>query len=336
MNPYADEIETFITGAPEAQTEAAFDRAALGLFAYQYAHSAPYRALCDALGASPDSVAGWRDVPAVPAAAFKEFDLSCAPLAGVVRTFHSSGTTGRAASRHHLCADALALYDTSLRRGFDMALGRSEGRLLWALMPPPNAAPNSSLSYMLGALWADQFYWDDTRLLRSDLAEVERPVVLFGTAFAFVNLFDACADRWSLPPGSAVVETGGFKGRSREVPREELYATLSERFGVPLDQCYSEYGMSEMASQYYGRGLDPVKRAPPWLRARIIDPVTGEDQPLGTPGILRHYDLANLNSAFVIETEDAGVRTEDGFILLGRAQGAELRGCSLTAEELMA
>ena len=131
-----------------------------------------------------------------------------------------------------------------------------------------------------------------------------------------------------------IVETGGFKGRTRQVPREELYALFTARLGVPVEHCYSEYGMSEMASQFYGRGLDPTKRGPHWVRTRAMDPLTGEDAAPGSPGLLRHYDLANFNSVLALQTQDQGTLTPDGFVLHGRAPDAEVRGCSLTVEEL--
>jgi hypothetical protein len=113
-----------------------------------------------------------------------------------------------------------------------------------------------------------------------------------------------------------------------------LYALFGARLGVPADRCASEYGMSEMASQFYGHGLHPVKRGPHWVRTRAIDPETGEDAAPGAPGLLRHYDLANWNSALALQTQDRGTLTGDGFILHGRAPEAEVRGCSLTVEEL--
>ncbi len=333
MDPLARKITDFIQTRPAADGDAAFEALALALFARQYERCAPYRRLCDGQGPGPDSVHRWQDIPAVPAQAFKVFDLSCAPLGQTAAVFHSSGTTGAQTSRHFFDADALALYETSLRAGFDAAFP-DRPRRLWALMPDPQATPHSSLSHMLGALDAHRFFWDDDAALTVALAQVEEPVALFGTAFAFVQLFDGTAQSWRLPVGSLVIETGGFKGRTREVPREELYALFGTRLGVPVNDCYSEYGMSEMASQFYGRGLDPAKRGPLWVRTRAIDPETGDDAAPGTPGLLRHYDLANFSSVQALQTQDRGTLTPGGFVLHGRAPDAEVRGCSLTVEEL--
>ena len=204
-------------------------------------------------------------------------------------------------------------------------------------MPEPQSAPNSSLSHMLGTLGAEQFFWENDAPLSAALLELTEPAALFGTAFAFVQLFDGTSQNWRLPAGSVVIETGGFKGRTREVPRDELYGLFGSRLGVPLTNCYSEYGMSEMATQFYGQGLDPEKRGPHWVRTRTIDPETGDDAPAGAPGLLRHYDLANFNSVLALQTQDLGTLTPDGgFVLHGRAAEAEVRGCSLTVEELWA
>jgi len=330
MNTLAQQITSFIENG--AGGDAEFERLALGLFARQYAFCAPYRRLCLGQGASPETVQRWQDIPAVPAAAFKVFDLSCVPTDETAAVFHSSGTTGTQASRHYFDQDALELYEISLRAGFNAALPERPGTL-WALMPEPSASPNSSLSHMLGALGAERFFWDHDAALSAALTDVAEPVTLFGTAFAFVQLFDGSAQNWRLPGGSIVMETGGFKGRTREVPREELYGLFGSRLGVSLEHCFSEYGMSEMASQFYGQGLDPDKRGPHWVRTRTIDP-DGEDVPPGTPGLLRHYDLANFNSVMALQTQDLGTLTPGGFVLHGRASNAEVRGCSLTVEEL--
>ena len=331
MDELAQDIVAFIKD--DTGREAEFERLALALFARQYAHCAPYQRLCLGQHASPETVTRWQDIPAVPAQAFKVFELSCVPADQTAAVFYSSGTTGPQTSKHFFDTDGLALYEISLRAGFGAALP-ARPRRLWALMPEPSASPNSSLSHMLGALEAERFFWDCDAALSAALLDIEEPITLFGTAFAFVQLFDGTQQNWRLPAGSVILETGGFKGRTREVPRDELYTLFGSRLGVPSENCYSEYGMSEMASQFYGQGLDPIKRGPHWVRTRTIDPETGGDTPPGTPGLLRHYDLANFNSVLALQTQDLGTLTPSGFALHGRAPDAEVRGCSLTVEEL--
>jgi hypothetical protein len=310
-------------------SEGDFDSLVLLLFAEQYKNNLPYRRLCDARRQTPATVTSWREVPPVPAAAFKRFSLTCAPEAECVQVFHSSGTTGAETSRHFMDSGALETYRVSLRAGWSQVLPELP---TLALMPPPQDAPHSSLSFMAAELGAT-FLWGE----KLTLPNLTNPVVLFGTAFALVNLFDSGEGK-ALPKGSFVVETGGFKGKSREVSREELYGWFTDILGVPESNCFSEYGMSELASQFYSVGLSGPKLGPPWVRTRALDPVTGTDAAPGEPGLLAHWDLANTNSCLAVQTEDLGVMlpNNSGFQLLGRAPGAVLRGCSLTAEEFLA
>jgi hypothetical protein len=180
----------------------------------------------------------------------------------------------------------------------------------------------------------------------------ERPVLLLGTAFAFMHWLEtgSAALRFRLPTGSRVMETGGFKGRSRAVPRDELYGTLADRLGIGPEWIVNEYGMTELLSQYYEVGLGeppsagtPLAQAlearrlvpPPWLRFRVLDPVTLAPVPEGHPGVIAHFDLANVGSVAAVLTEDLGVADRGGLRLLGRSPAAEPRGCSLAMEEMM-
>jgi hypothetical protein len=166
-------------------------------------------------------------------------------------------------------------------------------------------------------------------------------VLILATAFALVQWLDALERlglKFRLPAGTAVFETGGFKGRTAEVSRDDLLARLQTWTGVPPSSVVREYGMTELTSQCYTGALlgeDPeIFRAPHWMRVRILDPETLSEAPPGTPGLIAIFDLANLGSAVHLLTEDLGVAEGEGFRLLGRAAGAELRGCSLVVEEL--
>ena len=344
-------IITFIEGGSE--NEADFNALALGVFAYQYENDAPYRRFCDGKRATPQTVSAWFEIPPAPAQAFKRFALTCASEDDCVpgrggRIFHSSGTTGSETSRHFLDASAVAVYEASLRAGYKRGVPRWTAGIL-ALMPPPRDAPHSSLSFMLDALdknigfhWDKQGEYDWTEILALWMKVQRKPYTVFGTAFAWVHFLDSTTENFQLPEDCLIIETGGFKGRSREVSRDDLYASFTERLGTPPENCGAEYGMSEMASQFYDACLStgvaenpPRKLAPPWLKTRVLDPVTEQEVPTGVPGLLAHYDLANLNSVLAIQTEDMGYAHADGgIVLLGRAPGAILRGCSLTAEEL--
>lgn len=334
-HPLARRIDAFLALPPALADENQFNQLALDLYAYQYERSVWVRRLGDAAECPPPAITRWQDIPAMPTDGFKDFDLSCIAPGRASAVFYSSGTTGRQAGRHYFSRDALLLYESSLRRGFAQALPQRPAKL-WALMPPPAQAPHSSLSHMLGALGAERYFWDNDAALADALSALREPVTLFGTAFALVQLLDETAQTWQLPPGSVLVETGGFKGRTREIPRPEFYALLAARLGIPTDCIWSEYGMSEMASQFYGQGLSTLKRGPHWVRTTCVQPRGGAPAPDGEPGALRHLDLANFNSALCLQTGDWGTLTEGGFLLHGRAPGADIRGCSLSVEELWA
>jgi hypothetical protein len=237
-----------------------------------------------------------------------------------------------------------------------------------SLIPPPDLVPDSSLSTMVGAAMAElgasgsAWFADGDRLdfigFERALRAAEsagRPVLLLGTAFAFVHWLDGLAARgaagFRLARGSRVLETGGFKGRSRAVPREELYASLAERLAIGPEWIVNEYGMTELLSQYYEAGLgtpapDGTSLAlslaarrlepPPWLRFRILDPVTLAPLPDGERGLVAHFDLANVGSVAAVLTEDIGRRDGAGLELFGRSPGAEPRGCSVAMDELLA
>ena len=173
------------------------------------------------------------------------------------------------------------------------------------------------------------------------------PLVLAGPGFGVRHGRGRVKERagaFDWPRGSLIMETGGFKGRSRVLDRPEFYASLSEAHGVPLEGILNEYGMTELLSQFYdgpvaatsGVPLEARRHVPPpWVRTRVLDPNTLSALPIGEPGLLCHYDLANAGSVMAVLTEDVGVAVEDGFRLLGRAQGGEPRGCSLAMDDLL-
>jgi hypothetical protein len=200
---------------------------------------------------------------------------------------------------------------------------------------PPGAAVFAGRLAADGAWSVDEVAAE--RMVREAEA-AQMPLAVLGTAFSFVNWLDELAAkgvRHTLPAGSRVMETGGYKGRSRSLPRAELHALIAERLGVPAAGIVCEYGMSELSSQAYATtGAVPERRTfhfPPWARAQVISPETGTPVGEGETGLLRMLDLANVFSVAAIQTEDLAVRRGDGFELLGRAAQAEPRGCSLLA-----
>ena len=330
MNVLPEQIAAFIRN----KTSSSFEKLSLDLFRHQYSLNAPYRRLCASVGASPETLSSWRQIPAAPAQAFRLFDLTCTPIEFCKSVYYSSGTTSDTSSKHWMDDDALELYEISLAVNFIHEFSNI-GRL-WAVMPAPSDAPNSSLTHMLSTLNADKFAGSELEKFSDSLAMASLeslPITMFGTAFGLLELI--AIKQVSLPRGSRVIETGGFKGRSKEISRQEFYGMLRHGIGVDDAQCHSEYGMCELASQFFSHGETGRLHGPHWVRTRCIDPLTNDDAAPGEPGLLRHYDLANLNSVAVIQSQDRAVLYEDGgFSLLGRATDAELRGCSLTAEEL--
>ena len=353
MQPLIDRLLAFID--QDGCTDAQFDHLAAALFALQYQCNVPYRRFCQRRGVTPRRVTGWRQVPPVPISAFKDATLSCVPPADCARVFMTSGTSrGEVKGRNH--HPTLAVWDGSMRRHFEQRFMQGSGEMpMLLLFPGEDQLPNSSLARYL-SLAARCHGTPDSRSyigpqgldiagLRAALDRAvaqARPVALMGASFSVVHLLDALhADgvRYALPDGSRVLDTGGYKGQARELPLDAFYDALAETFGVPRSRCINMYGMTELSSQFYDAGnatVPSVKHAPHWVRTRVLNPLTGQELPRGERGVLAHCDLANLNSAIAILTEDVGVAAGDGFLLLGRAEGAEAKGCSLAVQEFLA
>jgi hypothetical protein len=334
----------------------AFDDLALRIFAHQLRRNEPYARYCAARGVTTDRMpSSWEAIPPVPAAAYKEATLATFDTKHAALVFESSGTTLGRGGRHYM--EASALYDAALLAGFDrfvlsvLSLSKDDGaRLRYLnLVPNPAERPHSSLGYMMARVSRERGAGKTRWYLRGDDLAVDaffadlqdavaaaQPVCIATTAFALLAVLDA-ADargvRFRLPPKSRIMETGGFKGRTRVISREELYARASSSFGIPESQIVAEYGMTELTSQYYDALPRREKVGPPWLRARAVG-TDGATLPEGVVGALVHVDLANLSSCIAVQSEDLGARVGSGILLIGREEGAELRGCSLDAETL--
>lgn len=342
-------------------TDGEFNDLALRLFDYQLRYNAPYATYCAALGITRSHLpSSWEEIPPVPSAAFKESTLATFSPSGDGLVFETSGTTLGQSGRHYM--ENAALYDAASLAAFDRFMLPDHMRLRYLnLVPDPSENPRSSLGHMMRHVAASRgdgatgwFLRDGVLLIDDFIAEIEaavfhdRPVCIATTAFALVHLLDALDERhryFALPTGSRIMETGGFKGRARYVDRSELYERTAGRFGMALGSIVAEYGMTELTSQYYDDVLlretsDEVtepryKACGPWMRTRVVGP-DGKTLPTGSVGTLVHVDLANRSSALAIQTEDLGVQFPAGLVLLGREAGAELRGCSLSAEDLLA
>jgi len=368
-----DQVAELIRGGgdgPDAERE--LDQLALEVFAFQFETIAPYQRLCRGVGRTPETVTSWRGIPAVPALAFKHHRLFAGAPDAVARTFRSSGTSepGRT-SQAQFSRAGLALMDTAVTAGARARLfpdGRTTRILV--LTPPPELAPHMIMVHGMAQLIAG-FGVDGSRFvagprgldfaaLWTELDSCRKagvPVSLLGSSFGFVHLFDwleGHGRRLELPDGSRVMDAGGYKGRSREIDRDAFVRWAAQICGVPTTRVVNLLGMTELASQIYdqivpdpqARGAARMKSPPHWVRTRVVDPRRrGPDGPEpvgdGEVGLLRHLDLANVERPIMIQSEDvgravsarAGGVVQRGFEILGRVQGAEPRGCSLSAED---
>ena len=352
-----EEIEAdlldWMASEPTREDDRRFERLALALFRWQAAHCAPYGMLCKNRSLEPASVVGWQAIPAVPTGAFKETPLRGFPPEATIKTFRTSGTSSDRRGELHL--DTLALYEASLFPSFTRGVlsGIDGDCTLLILAPAALEAPDSSLSHMFEVMVRRRGTQDsgfhlrggklDTTGLEAAVDSAEGPVVVCGTAFAFVHWMEelrANGRALSLPSGTRIMETGGFKGRARERTRDELYAEIAETLGVRSSQIVNQYGMTELGSQFYDStfalpGAPRHKMRPPWVRVRLIDPVTGDDTPSGEPGMIQILDLANTGSVAAILTADLGRTVSTGFEVLGRDAAAEERGCSIAIDEML-
>lgn len=357
----------------QADTGDEFNDLAVKLFEIQYQSVSAYRRWCDIRGKNPGNVKAWDQVPAVPTAAFKELDMTAIEPAQRTTVFYSSGTTMHRPSKHWHSPVSIKTYERSLLAWFrphmmpEIGSDQDTSYLWLALTPPPNLAPHSSLVHMLGTVMAEfggketvfagQPAPDNIWLLDHEkacktlerAAMVNTPVCILTTAFHCVELMeylDKHKRAVRLPPKSRIMETGGYKGRSRQIPKKDLLSMARDLLGIEPSYCISEYGMTELSSQAYdlvaGSGNDTTDveqslaqrcfRFPPWARIRIVSPETGRPVTIGEPGLLQVYDLANVYSVMAVQTEDLVVPKEDGFQYINRSPGAEQRGCSLMAK----
>lgn len=273
-------------------------------------------------------------------------------------TFVSSGTTraGANPSRHEL--ENTMLYDASLIAQFRRCVLPDRERISMLLLSPSfEEAPRSSLAYMLAKVYESAscgggFFIRDGTLDVAGIVKVlggkNEPVLVFGTAFAFVHLLDHCAAQglqFALPRGSRIVETGGFKGKSRELERAELYGGFVKTFGVPREHCISEYSMCELGSQWYDAALadafagreprEQLKIGPHWTRTLVVDPVTAKELPAGSTGLLQVFDLSNRGSVAAVLTGDLVAHRDGGFEYMGRSAAAPPKGCSITIDTML-
>lgn len=301
----------------------------------------------------PVRVKKLEQLPPLTTDVFKYANVTARPAShSAALVFKTSGTTQKRRGHHTLFRTDV--YETSASSGFRQFLlehpaihttFKDKPPHLLALVPEFSAANDSSLSFMIDrfakelfesettfGLGAGGFHLERIAEAIARITEERRPLFLFSTTLACRALVESDV-QFSFPNGSLVLTTGGSKGAENEVQTSQIERALQERFGSVI--LGSEFGMTELLSQGYRVGNEPFRLAP-WCRVLTFDPVSQSRLPHGEPGLLRFVDLANIESAMTIQTADLGTAvSEYEFFLHGRASGAELRGCSLTFEDLM-
>jgi hypothetical protein len=304
---------------------------ALEVFRYQYQYNMVYREFCDHLGRNAASVTEWQQIPYLPIDFFKTRKVICNGLSAAT-VFTSSGTTGSQPSAHHV-AD-LSVYEGSYLTAFELFYGPVTDFCVLALLPSYLEREGSSLIFMVDDLIRRSghpdsgFYLSDLKGLHSKLERLEAKkskVLLIGVSFALLDFAEQFPIRLR---STMVMETGGMKGRRKELVREELHGLLKQ--GLGLEKIHSEYGMTELLSQAYSAGHGKF-RTPPWMQVSIRDP---EDpfsfHPPGKTGGINVIDLANINSCSFIATQDLGkLHPDNSFEVLGRFDNSDIRGCNL-------
>ena len=308
-----------------------FEKIALKVFRYQYENNTVYREFCDLLQVEKGDVKSLHEIPFLPIQFFKSHDV-VSNTNPVQETFTSSGTTGIMTSRH-LITD-ITLYEESYRKAFSQFYGTIEDYVILALLPSYLERQGSSLIYMVKDLIEQSnnalsgFYLHNYDELIHKLISLDQQgqnVILIGVTYALLDLIEKQHFQFN---NIVIMETGGMKGKRKEMIREELHEQLCNGFGV--SGIHSEYGMTELLSQAYSLG-NGIFECPNWMQILIRDtedPLTYINN--GKTGGINVIDLANINSCSFIATQDLGKKdNNNSFEVLGRFDNADIRGCNL-------
>jgi hypothetical protein len=326
------QLDSFSAKIFSVSDQQSFENLALELFEFQYEHVAVYRKYCDLLKRNkPQSIT---EIPFLPIETFKSHEVVAqVPNANFPDEvlFLSSGTTGAIRSKHRVLEPSL--YQQSAINTFEHYFGKLSDMVVCALLPNYLQQGNSSLVYMVDLLIKQTkdersgFFLDDVDSMLHQIQSAKqegKKVILFGVSYALLDLAEQNVNL----SGVYVLETGGMKGRRKELPKEELHAALKS--GLKLAEIYSEYGMTELLSQAYCKNDEPFL-TPPWMRILLRDerdPLTFLPENSDKSGGVSVIDLANVLSCAFIHTQDLGKYKGSGFQLLGRFDHADIRGCN--------
>ena len=313
------------------QTEKQFEDLALQIFKFQFENNRVYRSFCDLLYKHPSEIKTIQEIPFLPIQFFKTHPV-LSSQEPVKVTFTSSGTTGSITSKH--LVPNLKIYEQSFTKGFQQFYGNIEDYVILALLPSYLEREGSSLIYMVDTMIKKSnhpesgFYLNNLSELKSTLLKLEsedKKILLIGVSFALLDLVETY--QFNLKH-TIIMETGGMKGRRKELIRDELHGQLKQGFG--LETIHSEYGMTELLSQAYSKGHG-IFKTPSWMRilTRDIEDALSI-MPKGNSGGINVIDLANINSCSFIATQDLGkVHENDSFEIIGRFDNSDIRGCNL-------
>jgi len=306
-----------------------FETLAIDIFHYQYGNNPVYREYAKLLRVQPGEVKKLDNIPFLPIRFFKSQLVQSGDFTAET-IFESSGTTGMERSRHFI--KDLSLYQESFLRGFEIFYGLVTNYCILGLLPSYLERKNSSLAYMVDRLIrfslhpSSGFYLDEWERLFHTIEELEskkQKTLLIGVSFALLDF----AEKHPLELNhTTIIETGGMKGRRREMIREELHSALKEKFGPA--EIHAEYGMTELLTQAWSRGSGRFQ-TPPWMKVMARDEEDPQMVREKGSGVLNIIDLANIHSCSFIGTDDAGRIWDDSFEVLGRIDNTDLRGCSL-------
>ena len=311
-------------------SETEFKALALETFYFQHKHVPVYRKFCDLLGVDASTISEIQDIPFLPIQFFKS-ETILAENAAAEKIFKSSGTTGSTVSKHYV--HNLSLYETSFLHGFKHFFGPPSDYVILALLPSYLEQGNSSLVYMVNRLISESknqnsgFYLNNLDQLIQKIKTLEsqgQKTILLGVSYALLDLIEQ--QTFALKH-TLVMETGGMKGRRKELLKSQLHERLKTGFG--LKKIQSEYGMTELLSQAYSLG-DGVYGCPPWLRILTRDTEDAQSYVTQTTGGINVIDLANTFSCAFIATQDLGKTHANGtFEVMGRFDNSDVRGCNL-------
>ena len=312
----------------EIETEADFERVALEVFAFQYENCVIYRKYVDLLDRkSPTRI---EEIPFLPIEFFKSQEVLSVPKSGKETLFLSSGT-GMIGRSKHLVSN-VSIYEASFFNAYQLLFGNPKEQVILALLPNYLEQGNSSLVYMVSAL-IEASKNELSGFLLKEFEEIKKryeaainsgkEVVIFGVSYALLDLAEQKMDFSQ----AKIIETGGMKGRRKELTKAELHAVLVQGLGV--DFVSSEYGMTELLSQAYSL-KNGVFVCPPWMKVLfrdVYDPLTLVSSEKS--GGINVIDLANINSCSFIQTQDLGRKKSEGFVIEGRIDLSDIRGCNL-------